>query len=168
MDTVIEEMQRVELFRGMGEEELGWIAPSVERRRVDSGEMLLEEGQENRRLFAVVSGRLKVWRRSEVEELVLAEIGQGELLGEMSVLEAGPASANVTALEPTVVLALEGRVLEGLVETHPRAAARLYRRLALLLKRRLEGANRLVAAYHGLQATLLEIERLRGGMEPPL
>ncbi len=165
---MMEEMQRVELFRGLGEEELGRIAPSVERRRLDAGELLLEEGQGNRRLFAVVSGRLKVWRRSEVEELVLAEVGEGELLGEMSVLEAGPVSANVTALEPTVVLSLEGRVLEGLVDTDPGVAAHLYRRLALLLKRRLEGANRLVAAYHGLQATLLEIERLRGGMEPPL
>ena len=168
MDGLIGEMSRVELFRGLGDEELRWIAPSVQRLRLDAGEMLLEEGHENRRLFAVVSGRLKVWRRSEVEELVLAEVGQGELLGEMSVLEAGPASANVTALEATVVLSLEGRVLEGLIDSHPRVAARLYRRLALLLKRRLEGANRLVAAYHGLQATLLEIERLRGGMEPPL
>ncbi len=158
----------MELFQGMSEEELGWIAPSVERLRLEKGETVLEEGHENHRLFAVVSGRLKVWRRSEVEELVLAEVGPGELLGEMSVLEGGPASANVTALEASVVLALEGRVLEGLIEAHPRVAARLYRRLALLLKRRLEGANRLVAAYHGLQATLLEIERLRGGMEPPL
>jgi len=161
-------LRQLPLLEGLGPDDLAIVAAHVSRLELERGETLLVEGEPNDRLISVVSGRLKVWRRGGVEEIVLAEVGPGEVLGELTVLEPGPASANVTALEPSILVALAGRDLERLEAARPRAAATIYRRLALMLAHRVAQANRLVEAYHGLQETLLEIGRLRDRFEPGL
>ncbi len=168
MGVARELLRQLPLLEGLGPDDLAIVAAHVSRLELERGETLLVEGEPNDRLISVVSGRLKVWRRGGVEEIVLAEVGPGEVLGELTVLEPGPASANVTALEPSILVALAGRDLERLEAARPRAAATIYRRLALMLAHRVAQANRLVEAYHGLQETLLEIGRLRDRFEPGL
>jgi CRP-like cAMP-binding protein len=65
----------------------------------------------------------------------------GECLGEVSLVDTRPASATVTAVEPTRALWLDGEVLRHRFEADPGFAARCFRGLAILLANRLREAT---------------------------
>src|SRR5438552_18646585 len=67
----------------------------------------------------------------------IAQIGPGQISGEMAFLENDVASATVTAEEELKAYALEWSALKDLFELFPHLASRFYRSLAVTLARRL-------------------------------
>lgn len=67
------------------------------------GDLLLRQGDASTSLFYILSGRVAVERSSHdlTQPVTLAELGDGELLGEMGVLDGRPRSASARAVEPT-------------------------------------------------------------------
>ncbi len=72
----------------------------LERRRLDAGEALIEQGQEGRELFLILDGLVDV----EVDGEEVAELGPGALIGEMALLGEGKRTASVYATTPTRVV----------------------------------------------------------------
>jgi CRP-like cAMP-binding protein len=65
------------------------------------GEVLVGEGADASHVYVLIDGRVKVTRdEADGTEVLLAIRGAGEIIGEMSVLDEGVASATVTALRP--------------------------------------------------------------------
>jgi hypothetical protein len=73
---------------------------SLERRTLDAGEALVEQGQEGRELFLILDGVVDV----EVDGEEVAELGPGALIGEMALLEGGKRQASVYATTPVRVV----------------------------------------------------------------
>jgi CRP-like cAMP-binding protein len=69
--------------------------------------------------------------------VVLGEIGPGKWAGEVTVLDQGPATATVAAVEASTLLALSREAFEELRARHPRIAARLVQALCRDLANRL-------------------------------
>src|SRR5471030_3115147 len=64
------------------------------------GNVIIEEGSMQIEVVVVISGKLEVRAKQEDgSEIVLAQIGPGETLGEISLFQPGPATATVTAVE---------------------------------------------------------------------
>jgi len=72
----------------------------LQRRQLDAGEALIEQGQEGRELFLILDGIVDV----EVDGEEVAEIGPGALIGEMALLGDGRRTASVYATTPTRVV----------------------------------------------------------------
>jgi Cyclic nucleotide-binding domain len=68
----------------------------LERRTLDAGEALMEQGEEGQELFLILDGIVDV----EVDGEEVAELGPGTLLGEMALLEGGKRTASVYATTP--------------------------------------------------------------------
>ncbi len=75
-------------------------------RRVEltEGQTLLEHGRENGDVYLVERGRLEVRDPRSRPAVVLEALGAGEIVGELSFVEAGVRSADVIAVAPTVLL----------------------------------------------------------------
>jgi CRP-like cAMP-binding protein len=67
----------------------------------------------------------------------IAQIGPGQISGEMAFLENNVASATVTAEEELQAYAIEWSALGDRFELFPHLASRFYRSLAVILARRL-------------------------------
>jgi CRP-like cAMP-binding protein len=81
------------------------------------GDMILREGDLGRSIYAVLSGRVKVFLRDYREsELELANLGESEFFGEMSFLTGKPRPAYVMAVEPTMVMELSYPSMRKLVQ----------------------------------------------------
>lgn len=78
----------------------------IERREVEDGEILFEEGDTADQAYLVVDGRVQVYRKSGNEEVVLATLGRGDILGEMSLIDNQPrmASARVVGKAKLTVI----------------------------------------------------------------
>ncbi len=97
-------------------------------------DFLIQKGKQARMLYLLVKGtaRIEVDFRARI-----AEIGPGQIWGEMAFLENSVASATVTAQENVEACAIEWSTLNDLFELFPHLASRFYRSLAVSLSRRL-------------------------------
>jgi CRP-like cAMP-binding protein len=88
----------------------------------------------------VRSGLLRVLTTSpHGEQLVLSTVGAGEVIGELSLLDRQPRSADVVAAELSELIAVPADVARGVLESDPRAVLAAARELAAQV-RRLTGA----------------------------
>ena len=88
------------VFEHVAGEDLAPLARIAEVEVHAAGEPIVLEGEIGDALYIIVSGRVRV----EHSGRVIAELGPGDTVGEMSVLDSEPRSANVTAAEETEVL----------------------------------------------------------------
>lgn len=97
------------------------------------GDVLIQQGSESNTLYVIAAGKVKV----SVLGTPLAQIGPGEVCGEMAFLENSRPSATATAEEEVQAFGIEWKNLTELFELFPHVASRFYRSLAVNLSRRL-------------------------------
>lgn len=91
-------IRRVPLFALLPPEQAQLVADAVTKRRFKRGENIVEQGKNSAALFIVLSGRARVLMSNEVgREVILARLGQGDCIGEMSLVDGEPHSATVSA-----------------------------------------------------------------------
>jgi bacteriocin-type transport-associated protein len=118
--------------------DIEWLITAGRKERIPTGVTLIHEGQAIDTLYLVLDGTLAVSTRALGGQEV-ARLGAGEMVGEMSFIDARPPSATVTAAENTILLAVPRRQLATKLEQDPGFAARFYRALATFLSDRLRG-----------------------------
>jgi len=93
-------------------------------------------------VLVVISGKLQVHaKQDDGSEILLAQIGPGETLGEISLFNPGPAAATVTALEFSQLWRIADDDLIHFMEENPGAGNVLLRTLASILAQRLRQMN---------------------------
>lgn len=105
--------------------------------------VIVTEGDENDRLFVLLSGCAKVYISGEDgREIELNRIGPGEYFGEVA-LDGGPRSASVMTLEPCTCVVVSGANVRDFLATHPDFALHLVRKLIALVRRSTDTVKRL-------------------------
>ena len=94
---------------------------------------LIQKGKPTEVLYVIVSGTVKV----SVSGAQVAQLGPGDICGEMAFLEHSSPSATAVAAEEVEAYALSWSTLIDLFELFPHLASRFYRSVALNLSRRL-------------------------------
>lgn len=131
-------MAQVPLFAGLPAAEQARLAPALRRLSLPPQTNLMALDQPAETVYAIVEGSLRV----QVEQaggalVILAFLGPGDIVGEMSLLESAARSATVITLEPCRLLWLDRATFQASVETMPGLALNLLR----LLSARLRQAN---------------------------
>jgi CRP-like cAMP-binding protein len=136
------------LFGALDEEALCEIESDLELVTIRGGEDLFRRGDYGGSLYIVIDGRLRVLGTRETgEEWVLAELGQGESVGEMSVLGGGRRSATVYAVRDTNLARLSRSAFERLSAKYPHSIAPIFIKKVI---ERLQQTNRSLHAYDKL------------------
>jgi len=91
---------------------------------VEPGELVLEEGDTNRTIYQIVTGRVRV-ALDGFDSIPLLTLEEGACFGELSILSQLNVSANVVALEHTQLLAIPDEALWALIHGNHRFAANL-------------------------------------------
>ena len=132
------DLGKLELFRGLSASELTAVNNLLGRTKFPAGAMILTADQPGEIAYIVVDGTLKVSTiQSNGRELTLALLGPGEIVGELALTDRAARSADVTALEPAVLVWLDRGTFERLRRDIPGITENLLR----LLARRLRLAN---------------------------
>ena len=97
------------------------VCESLEPVFVPAGETVMHEGDPADCLYLVAAGRLRVIARADGEEHVLAEIGRGDVVGEMALIVDRPRTADVVALRDTHLLRLSATAFGALTAAYPNA-----------------------------------------------
>ena len=100
MSAVIDHLSAVPLFRGLPESALEAVAGLASETQFTDGDTVTREGDEGDAFFVVVDGRLVVTRNG----MTIRDLGPGDFLGEISLIDGRPRTATVTAAGPVKAL----------------------------------------------------------------
>lgn len=130
-------LRRVRLFQDLDRRSLEAISNSAVEQSYQPGQEVVRQGDTGVGAFFIRSGRVEVVQQRDGEEEKVAELGPGDVFGEMALLDEFPRSATVRAVQPTTCLGIQRWHFRGILESHPQLA------LALLpvLTRRLRNAE---------------------------
>ena len=98
-----------------------------EAKTFSRGDVLVERGSETPGLFLIASGLVRVTGvDDDGDELVVAELGPGDVVGEIGLVLRRPASATVVATHHTVALELTREHFQEAIKQHPELLGELY------------------------------------------
>ncbi len=141
-------MQKVLFILGeLSDRDIDWLIDVGDRNDIPAGTTLIHEGQPVDTLYIMLEGTLVV-SIAALGGQEIARLSSGEVVGEMSFVEARPPSATVKTLEQSLVLAIPRSTLAAKLQDDVGFAARFYRALAILLSSRLRGTVKQLGYSH--------------------
>ncbi len=132
----LDRLRSCRLFEGLSSVELERLSRLVIEKSVEAGRPFLSQGDPSDRLFLLVEGAARVYRRGEFgEEIELQDVEPGECIGEMGYFSEGARSASVRALSPSQLLELRYEDLERAVNKVPSLARNFLETVTRRLRR---------------------------------
>jgi CRP-like cAMP-binding protein len=116
--------------------------------RGEVGSVVCRQEEESAFLCIICRGRVDVVKKDvDHHDKVIASLGPGNVLGEMSLVDGEPRSATVVVHTPVELLVLTKAQYERLVDENPRVWGRLMTRIAAILSKRLRRTSGILAEY---------------------
>ena len=133
---VAEFLEEVPLFEGMSRDDVGVIAQRVRQRRYRSGDRIFHRDDPGVAMYVICSGKVKIHNElADGSERIIAILADGDIVGELSVIDGETRSANATTLEATELLMLTREDLRDIIQRHTRISLHLLETMAGRLRR---------------------------------
>jgi CRP/FNR family transcriptional regulator, cyclic AMP receptor protein len=130
-------LAHVELFAGLEKKDVQLLAGACRERNYSAGSKLIKQGDTGVGLYVITAGTVHITKETDPDklELDLGTVGPGNVLGEMSLLDDLPRSANVTAVSDVTALLLPVWEFRTTLRNHPDIALRLLSTLSRRLRK---------------------------------
>lgn len=169
----INSLKKVPLFDCLSDEALANLAVDVTYHTLEQGEVLFRRGDPGDSAYIICDGWVKIVidGLKEEDELILAKVGPGEIVGEVALLDQQPRSASVIALTPVTCYRLEDDDFMQMLNDHPQVGLDMMRNLTarlrfadIYIEKVIEFAQRITEgdysfAMHEIQTTHAVIKR---------
>lgn len=129
-DRRIEFVAQIPMFSEFSKRELSQVAALTAPAELKKGTVLTRQGADGGIAFIIGTGRAEVTRNGRR----LAQLGPGDVVGELSLIDGEPRSATVTALSDLEVLELDRRDLLKLMQKAPSVVKKLLESLSQRLR----------------------------------
>ena len=133
MSRLTDHLAEISLFSGCSAKDLQRLARAADEISVAAGTTLTTQGEVGREAFVLLDGTAEVVRDGQL----VATLGPGDHVGELSLLDGGPRTATVTATTDVELLVLGRPAFNGVLDEIPTLA----HKLAVSLARRLRAAE---------------------------
>jgi signal transduction histidine kinase len=150
---LVDLLKRTELFAGFAERTLHELARVCPQLTLRAGQVLFDHGSLGASMYVVLDGRLRVAR----DQRVLTLLGPAEYLGELSLIEPGPRSASVSAVEPTTLLEITQPIFDAHVASNGPAMHAMSRYVGRTLRRLTDATH---AAYEHVNMLIHDMRNL--------
>jgi len=131
-------------------EEAKLAASCAQETRLAAGEALFREGDAGDCMAFIIEGRVRIIKKNVYfRKKIVAELGEGDILGEISLIDGSPRSASAECETDCVFLTLDRESFEALAEKDMALGYKLLRKLAELICRRLRETTRLYVDVEG-------------------
>jgi CRP-like cAMP-binding protein len=135
-EAILKSLPKDSILHSLGKEAVLGLLQRAAKKAYAKGRMLYEQGAEGDSMTVVLSGMFKIYTvNARGREVVFTYVGSGGVIGEMSLFDAGPRSANVEASEAAEVLVLQARDVRAIIQKDGAAALRLIAELSKRLRR---------------------------------
>ncbi|MCP4678511.1 MAG: cyclic nucleotide-binding domain-containing protein [Deltaproteobacteria bacterium] len=115
---LLRSLSRVKLLQLLPAEEIIRIIPHIKRRSFVASDIIFKEGDAGEELYFILSGQVSIERSGDFSEQdkVVANLGRGDVFGEISLISKQPRTATATAKSAVKVLVVFKRDFERVLE----------------------------------------------------
>jgi CRP-like cAMP-binding protein len=135
--VTVQELKQIYLFKSVPDAALKRVAEAAEEVSFSPGEPIAAEHEPAKALYLIRSGTVRATREGVPAPVFF---GTGESLGQMSLLDGGPAGMTVEAVERVDAIALRPSRLQERLGGDPQAGFELFRAVSRSLAARLRRA----------------------------
>jgi CRP/FNR family transcriptional regulator, cyclic AMP receptor protein len=133
---VDETLARAGLFYGVEPSTVSALTRQLLPVYFPRGHTVFAEGEPGDRLFIIISGKVKIGRRSpDGRENLLAIMGPSDMFGELSIFDPGPRTSSATTITDACAVSMDRDALRAWIADRPEIAQQLLRVLARRLRR---------------------------------
>jgi CRP/FNR family transcriptional regulator, cyclic AMP receptor protein len=133
--AVSEVLVNAGIFRGIDRDAVATLTRELKPVSFRRGHVVFVEGEPGSELYIIVTGKVKIGRRSrDGRENLLAVLGPSDVFGELSVFDSGPRTSSVTAVTAVNAVAMDREALRVWMKAHPEIGEQLLRVLARRLR----------------------------------
>ncbi len=119
-------IQSFSLFKGLPQNEIEAITRVASQKTIKSKTVFIQQGEHSEAAYFILEGSVNVYRTNENgEEVSLAVLGAGDVVGEMALIDHGPRSAYVRAITDISVLILTSYDFRAMLKKNPNTAIHL-------------------------------------------
>ncbi len=126
------------LFQGLDDAQISSVMSQANVKSFDGGVVIARQFEKGNDIFVVASGTVVI---KGFNDEILAELGEGSIIGEVALVDESPRSANVVAKGSVQMLVINGAQLKGIMSADDGMRAAIYERLSRVLAGRLRAAN---------------------------
>lgn len=127
---VLDRIGHIEVLHRLSPSEMQAVIPLLKPLQVEAGTVLCQEGEPGDAMFLIVDGKADVFKGSQW----LAQLGAGEIFGEMALLTGENRSATVIAKTPMELYELGKADFDAMINYAPQLSSGLSRILARRLR----------------------------------
>jgi len=133
---VDEVLARAGIFQGVEPTAAAALAKDLQPVEFPRGHVVFNEGEPGDRLYIILSGKVKVGRRSpDGRENLQMIMGPSDMFGELSVFDPGPRISSATTVTEVRAVSMDRDALRSWIADRPQIAEQLLRVLARRLRR---------------------------------
>ncbi len=143
MKEIIEVIQHIEVFHSLNAAQLEQVAAQIVREAYANGDVVIEQDDPGDSMYIIGRGQVEVRRRdTRGEQRTALFLGEGQVFGELSLLDQGRRTATVVADDdPTVLYKLTRETFEALCQADSALGYLMMRNIALDLAFKLRHQN---------------------------
>ncbi len=146
--AVIDLLIEIPMFDQIKSDDLKILARSMNFMDFQPREVIFSEGDKGDFVCFVTRGALDVVKKNEKgKDVVIATLGKGRSIGEMSIIDDFPRSATVRAKSQTTLLILTRKKFEVMLEQHPQIGVKLLKGIARFMSMNMRKTSSLLADY---------------------
>ena len=131
-----ETLARAGIFQGVDPTAVEALSNALEPVEFPRAHVIFAEGEPGDRLYIIVSGKVKIGRRSaDGRENLLAVFGPSDMFGELSIFDPGPRTSTATTVTELRAVTMDRAALHEWIGKRPEIADQLLRVIARRLRR---------------------------------
>lgn len=140
--AIINLMRALPLFDGLGDGELRKVARLFKQKLYQPGEQVFKKGDDGHESYIVVRGQVDICMEGSPRPV--ATIANGQIFGELALLDGSPRAARAVSKQPTVMLVIERAAFLELIQREPHLGLVIIRNIAGDISSKLRRANAVV------------------------
>ena len=141
-DALVQFFTQIPVFAELTPDELGEIVRAMQPRRFDPGEFVYRKGDPADGMYIVQSGEVDVLLpQLDGSSVHVRTLGQGEVIGEIGLLDKGTRSATIRAKDEAELVRLDGLTFDRLRAERRPAAYKIVRAVTLSVCQRFRAVD---------------------------
>lgn len=155
---IIDILQKNPFFSGLEKNEIVKLTERSRKKTVEKNTFILKENDRSNEMYLLIEGKVNVMVNNlKGKEMILATLHQGDIFGELSIIDDDPRSANIVAAEKCELIVISKPDFYELLNQSPKFAIQVIKYLC----HRLRLTNRTAESF----ALLTTYERLKNYFE---
>ncbi len=132
-----DKLKNLILFKDMNDAELDIVTRRIFEKDYKKGSTLFVEGMPGEVLYIVTEGSVEISKKTKDGEEVIAVLTPGEVVGEMSLIDAGPRTASGKTSADSKLVVVTKKSFVEILDSDPKIAAKILMALLKIINKRL-------------------------------